>query len=101
MKYIIKESKLNDLRKEYIENRIGSDSDYDNFIIIYYPNGHDDDYDSEIMMEYDSDDGRLYVNSSFGRGFSDLFFPNDEEAYKFISEWFEWKYGVNVEFTQS
>ena len=53
------------------------------------------------MMEYDHTDGRLWVNSSFGRGFSDLFFPNDDEAYKFISEWFEWKYGVDVKFTQS
>lgn len=100
MKYIIKESKLNDLRKEYIENRIGSDSDFEEFIIVYYPFREDDD-ENEIMMEYDHEDGRLYVDSSFGHGFSDLFFPNDEEAYKFISEWFEWKYGVNVELTQS
>jgi len=100
MKYTIKESKLNDLRKDYIENRIGSDSDFEEFIIVYYPFREDDDEDV-LMMEYDNTDGRLYVNSSFGRGFSDLFFPNDEEAYKFISEWFEWKYGVDVKFTQS
>ena len=100
MKYIIKESKLNDLRKEYIENRIGSDSDFQEFIIIYHPGEVDED-EIDAMMEYDHTDGRLWVNSSFGRGFADLFFPNDEEAYKFISEWFEWKYGVDVKFTQS
>jgi hypothetical protein len=98
MKYIITESKLNDLRKEYIENRVGRESNFDDFIIIYNP-GEVDDIEDEVMMEYDHYDGRLYVNSSFGYSFSDLFFPNDEEAYKFISEWFEWKYGVNVEYT--
>jgi len=100
MKYIITESKLNDLRKEYIENRIGSDSHFQEFIIIY-PLGEVEYIEDEVMMEYDHTDGRLYVNSSFGYSFSDLFFPNDEEAYKFISEWFEWKYGVNVEYTQT
>ena len=43
MKYIIKESKLNDLRKEYIENRIGSDSDFQEFIIIYHSGEVDED----------------------------------------------------------
>ena len=42
MKYIIKESKLNDLRKEYIENRIGSDSVFEEFILIYHPGDADD-----------------------------------------------------------
>jgi hypothetical protein len=100
MKYIITETKLNDIRKDYIENRIGSDHDFEEFIIVNYPFRGDDE-DDEVMMEYDHTDGRLWVNSSFGRGFADLFFPNDEEAYKFISEWFEWKYGVEVKFTQS
>ena len=52
-------------------------------------------------MEYDYEDGRLYINSSFGHGFSDLFFNNDEEAYKFMSEWFENKFDVFVEYTQT
>lgn len=100
MKYIIKESKLNDLRMEYLNSRVGSVSDFGEFIVINNPN-EVDDIENEVMMEYDHEDGRLYVDSSFGHGFSDLFFPNDEEAYKFISEWFEWKFGVNVEYTQT
>lgn len=100
MRYIIKESKLNDIRKEYLENRIGSDSHFEEFIIVYYPFSEDDSED-EVMMEYDHTDGRLYVDSNFGYGFSDLFFSNDEEGYKFISEWFEWKFGVNVKYTQT
>jgi hypothetical protein len=100
MKYIITESQLDKIRRDYIENRVGSESNFEEFIIIYNP-GEVDDIEDEVMMEYDHTDGRLYVNSSFGHSFSDLFFPNDEEAYKFISEWFEWKYGVNVEYAQT
>lgn len=100
MKYIIKESKLNDLRMEYLNSRVGSVSDFGEFIVINNPN-EVDDIENEVVMEYDHEDGRLYVDSLFGYSFSDLFFPNDEEAYKFISEWFEWKFGVNVEYTQT
>jgi hypothetical protein len=100
MKYIITESKLNDLRTDYLNNSIGSDHYFEEFIILNYPFREDDD-ENEVMMEYDHEDGRLYVDSSFGKYFSDLFFPNEEEAYEYITKWFEWKYGVNVEYSQS
>ena len=101
MKIIITENKLRDLQLQYLNRSIGSTSDYDNFIIIYYPNGHDDDYDSEIMMEYDSDDGRLYIHKSFLTNFSNFYFTNDDDAGPFIKDWFEHQYGVKIDYIQS
>ena len=43
----------------------GGVSKYDNFIIIYYYDTADDYFDSEVLMEYDSEDGRLYVDNKF------------------------------------
>jgi hypothetical protein len=100
MKYIITESKLDEIRTNYLNDRVGSTSFFDNFIIIYHP-GDPDDIEDGIIMEYDYEDGRLYINSNFGHSFSDLFFQNDEEAYKFMSEWFENKFSVVVEFSQT
>ena len=100
MKYIITESKLDEIRTNYLNDRTGSSSTFDNFIIINHP-GEPDDIEDEVIMEYDYEDGRLYINSNFGHGFSDLFFNNDEEAYKFMSEWFENRFDVFVEYAQS
>jgi hypothetical protein len=100
MKYIITESKLDEIRTNYLNDRGGPTSFFDNFIIIYHP-GDPDDIEDGIIMEYDYEDGRLYINSNFGHSFSDLFFQNDEEAYKFMSEWFENKFSVVVEFSQT
>lgn len=100
MKYIITESKLDEIRTNYLNDRTGSSSIIDNFIIIYNPS-EPDDIEDTVIMEYDHEDGRLFINSNFGHGFSDLFFNNDEEAYKFMSEWFENKFDVFVEYAQS
>jgi len=101
MKIIITENKLRDLQLQYLNSSIGSTSDYDNFIIIYYPTGHDDDYDSEIMMEYDSEDGRLYIDKSFLNNFAKVYFPNEDDAGPFIKNWFEHQYGVEIKYIQS
>lgn len=100
MKYIITESKLDEIRTNYLNDRTGSSSTFDNFIIINHP-GEPDDIEDSVIMEYDYEDGRLYINSNFGYGFSDLFFNNDEEAYEFMSEWFENKFDVFVEYTST
>ena len=101
MTIIITENKLRDLQLQYLNRSIGSASDYDNFIIIYYPNGHDDDYDSEIMMEYDSDDGRLYIDKSFLDNFAKVYFPNEDEAPFIIQDWFENYFGVHIKYIQT
>jgi hypothetical protein len=52
-------------------------------------------------MEYDSDDGRLYIHKSFLTNFSNFYFTNDDDAGPFIKDWFEHQYGVDIEYIQS
>ena len=102
MKIIITENKLRDLQLQYLNNSIGSTSNFDNFIIIYYPNyGDEDDFESDVLMEYDYDDGRLYIDKTFLTNFSKVYFPNDDDAGPFIKDWFENEFGVDIDFMDS
>jgi hypothetical protein len=102
MKIIITENKLRDLQLQYLNRSIGSTSDFENFIIIHYPNDYiDNEYESDIMMEYDSDDGRLYIDNSFLDNFGKVYFPNEDDAGPFIKDWFEHQYGVEINFLVS
>lgn len=84
--------RLDNLKDETRLSRIGT------FIIIYRES--DDilnDY-KEVIIEYDFSDGRLYVNEEI---FNDLmyWFPIDpEDAKKFIIDWFEKTYDVDIAF---
>ena len=77
-------------------------SQFDNFILIHYPNDYEGDYDyAEVLMEYDYEDGRLYVDHSFLKNYSKVYFPNEEEAESVIKDWFENYFGVEIKFIQS
>ena len=72
MKIIITENKLHKLQTDVLNNLIGYNvSQFDNFILIYYPNDYNGDYDyAEVLMEYDYEDSRLYVDHSFLKNFA-------------------------------
>jgi len=103
MKIIISENKLLDLQINYLNKLIGYNvSSFDNFIIIYYPSENMDDYDlSEVLMEYDYEDGRLYVDNDFIRNFATLYFPDESQAESVIKNWFETYFGVDIKYIQS
>lgn len=100
MKLIITESKLKDLQTSYINDfyNHASVSEFDSFIVMFYNKTDDDD---EVVMEYDSDDGRLYIDSKFVKDFGVTYFPNDDDARPFIRDWFENVFGVKIKYTQS
>ena len=51
MKIIITENKLRDLQLQYLNNSIGDVSEFDTFIVLYYPsNGDDDDFDRSRVV---------------------------------------------------
>ena len=52
-------------------------------------------------MEYDYDDGRLYIDRTFLTNFSKIYFPNDDDAGPFIKDWFENEFGVDIDFMDS
>ena len=102
MKIIITENKLRELQLQYLNGFLYNISNVDNFIIIYYPNyGDEDDFESDVLMEYDYDDGRLYIDRTFLINFSKIYFPNDDDAGPFIKDWFENEFGVDIDFMDS
>jgi len=102
MKVIITENKLRKLQINHLDETLrGGVSKYDNFIIIYYYDTFDDYEYSEILMEYDSEDGRLYVDNKFLKDFGLTYFPNEDDAQPFIRDWFEEEFGVKVKYVES
>jgi hypothetical protein len=102
MKIIITENKLRELQLQYLNGFLGNISDFENFIIIYYPsNGDEDDFMNDVLMEYDSEDNRLYIDKTFLTNFSKVYFPNDGDAGPFIKHWFENEFGVDIDFMES
>jgi hypothetical protein len=84
---------LNDFHRNNVE------SEFDSFIIIQGRNEDEDDLD--IMLEFDSEDNRLYIDKSFLDTFAMLFPLDIEDSQEFIKDWFEWKFGVEIKYTQS
>ena len=102
MKVIITKNKLHQLQINHLNETLrGGVSKYDNFIIIYYYDTFDDYEYSEILMEYDSEDGRLYVDNKFLKDFSFTYFANENDAEKVIKDWFENEFGVKIKYIQS
>jgi hypothetical protein len=103
MKVIIKENKLRDLQLNYL-NTIRYDYDeFDNFKMLYYPDNNEDEgeFTSSVMMEYDFEDFRLYIDSKFVKDFGLTYFPNEDDVQPFIRDWFEEKFGVKVKYIES
>lgn len=102
MKIIITENKLRDIQLNYLNTMKYDYSDgHDSFLILYYPDKEDDYESSEVMMEYDFEDYRLYIDSKFVKDFGFTYFPNEDDAQPFIGDWFEEKFGVKVKYMES
>ena len=48
-------------------------------------------------MEYDYEDGRLYIDKSFLDNFTKVYVPKEDEAPFIIKDWFENYFGVEIE----
>jgi hypothetical protein len=99
MKYIIRESRLDHLMTEYLNSWIETKlkSRDSNFIIF---SDKVDDEEWEDTMEYDSSDGRLWVNRNLIRFLVDLFGKNQVETMTFVGKWFENKFDVEVKYVE-
>jgi hypothetical protein len=106
MKVIITENKLRDIQLNYLNTMRYDYAFYQsrylgNIIMLNFP---DDRYNyemSEIMMEYDFEDFRLYIDSNFVKDFGFTYFPNQDDVQPFIRDWFEEKFGVKVKYVES
>lgn len=95
MKYIIKESKIDMLMTDYLDTWVGSRKiiEFDRFIVLEDPNGEPE---NDVDMEYDGEDGRLWVRQQLFDTLVDLFGKEENETLEFIGKYFEYKFGVQV-----
>jgi hypothetical protein len=86
---------LNDLLNQFNVIEI------DRLIVIDYNNPIPDPYSiDDIVMEYDSNNGRLYIDKNFLDKFS-IWFPLDmEQSKSFIKDWFESVYNVKIKYVE-
>lgn len=103
MKVIIKENKLRDIQLNYLNTMRYDYDEFDNFKMLYYPDNNEDEgeFTSSVMMEYDFEDFRLYIDSKFVKDFGLTYFPNEDDVQPFIRDWFEEKFGVKVKYIES
>ena len=101
MNYLVTHPQLRKFMTEYLNDLLNqfSVSEIDSFIIIDYNYNEPDEYSIDnIAMEYDSDDGRLFIDKNFLDKFS-IWFPLDMEQIKeFIKDWFEDMYNVKIKY---
>lgn len=99
MNYLVTYPQLRKFMTEYLNDLLNQFNviEIDSFIIIDYNYDEPDEYSiDDIAMEYDSDDGRLYIDKNFLDKFS-IWFPLDMEQIKeFIKNWFENMYNVKI-----
>jgi hypothetical protein len=95
MKYLITENRLNEFMTNYLNTWVSSRRliKFDRFIILEDPNGEPE---NDIDMEYDGEDGRLWVRQEIFSTLVDLFGKDENETLEFIGKFFEYKFGVQV-----
>ena len=67
--------------------------EFDRFIVLEDPYGEPE---NEVSMEYDGEDGRLWVRQELFSLLVDLFGKGGNETLEFIGKFFEYKFGVEV-----
>lgn len=83
------------LMTEYLNSWVNSRKlvEFDRFIVLENPNGEEE---NDVDMEYDGDDGRLWMRDSLLNTLIDLFGKSHIETMVFVGKYFEYKFGVEV-----
>ena len=83
------------LMTEYLNSWVNSRRlvEFDRFIVLENPNGEEE---NDVDMEYDGDDGRLWMRDSLFNTLIDLFRKSHIETMVFVGKYFEYKFGVEV-----
>ena len=99
MKYIISEHKLDKLIFEVIDDylKFKNRHSFDSFIIYSEVNNNDDD----PTIEYDYEDGRLFINKNFVMLIADMFGLTPKQAQLKIYDWFALTEDVFPEYMES
>jgi hypothetical protein len=102
MKFIISENKFNTLIENFIDNYIRTTYDrtqFDNFIV--YSAGETEFGFDDVKIEFDSEDGRLYLDKDFVMTIMNLFGLTPLESQIKIHEWFEDYEGISANYVDT
>lgn len=104
MNYLVTHPQLRKFMTEYLNDLLNqfSVSEIDSFIVIDYnypiPDPHSID---DIVMEYDSDDGSLYIDNDLLDKFTSWFPLDMKQSKSFIKDWFEDMYNVKIKYVHN
>ena len=106
MKIIITENKLNEFINKFIGDYIrGSYVRYRNGGFLIYEDSDEDPNDwgsnDSVVLEHDSEDGRLLIRYRLVKTISDMFGLTLTDARVRIKDWFENENGLIVKFVES
>ena len=103
MNYIVTNPQLRKFMTTYLDDFLNHCSvhEVDSYIVVDYNYPEPDEYSvDDVAMEYDSNDGRLYIDKNFLDKFS-IWFPLDmEQSKSFIKDWFESVYNVKIKYVE-
>ena len=101
MNYIVTHPQLRKFMTEYLDDFLNRCSvhEVDSYIVVDY-NSPEPEID-DVAMEYDSSDGRLYVDRYFFGTFTSWFPLDVEQSKSFIKDWFEDIYKVKIKYVES
>ena len=104
MKYIISEHKLDKLIFEVIDGYLKKNrQSYDSFIYYNFegPVYAGGDNEDEVTIEYDYEDGRLFIRKNFVMFIADMFGLTPKQSQLKIYEWFTVTEDVFPEYMES
>ena len=106
MKILITENKLNEFIKKFIGDYVKDYARYKNgSFLIYEEPTYDDPNDwansDNVVLEHDSEDGRLYIQYRLVKTISDMFGLSLSDTRVKIKDWFENENGLIVKFVES
>lgn len=96
-------NKFNEYMFKFIDNYITNSyyrGSHDSFV--YYNDPYiDNEGDDSTMIEYDSEDGRLYINYDIIEHISNIFHKTPEETLINIYKWFRKTEGISPDYLES
>ena len=106
MKILITENKLNEFINKFIGDYVKDYVRYKNgSFLIYevptYDDPNDWDNSDNVMLEHDSEDGRLYIQYRLVKTISDMFGLSLSDTRVKIKDWFENENDLIVKFVES
>ena len=101
MKVNVTKTQLDVMMKKYLDDFLSNNHMFnldDDLIIIREDLGEDAEYDDEVIIEFDGDDGRLFIRHDLLDNMTNWFPVSRGKAAYFVKDWFEGVANVHVDY---